>query len=71
MRPVLSLELRQLKAEMALKDLSLAAVAKASGQPYSTCSMVLGGKLIHPAKLAAIRKTIKSAPMPEAAGLKG
>jgi len=56
--------LRQLKAKMALKDLSLIKVSELSGVPYASCSQILNGRLNHTEYFARIRRAIRQAPMP-------
>jgi len=60
------LEIRKLRADMALKNLSLTDVHRRSGVGYAQCSQVLNGHLRHASYLARIRQAIKSAPQPEA-----
>lgn len=59
--------LRQLKAEMALKDLTLRSVAKKAGVTYSTASELLNGTRIDPERLNKLSTTINRAPMPQEA----
>ena len=59
--------LRKLKAQMAMKDLSLKDVHELSGVPYAQCSQVLNGRLIHEEYFRRIRKAIREAPMPQEA----
>lgn len=47
---------------MIVKNLSLRAVAKASGVNYTTACAVLRGKLIRPQHLAAITRAVEKAP---------
>lgn len=56
---------RKLKAQMALKDLSLHDVHRLSGVPYSDCSQILNGKKIHPEYLRRIKNAIAKAPTPK------
>jgi hypothetical protein len=49
---------------MEMKGLSLGEVSHSSGVSYSTCSWILRGRIIDPAKLAAIRTAIEAAPTP-------
>lgn len=60
---------RKLKAKMAMKDLSLADVASLSGVPYTACSQVLNGHLLHPDYLRRIKEAIQKAPNPQEAAL--
>ena len=53
--------LRELKAKMALKGLSLSDVATQSGVHYTTASMILNGRLLSPKNLAKIEEVIKTA----------
>lgn len=57
--------LRKLKAQMALKDLSLKDVSRRSGVPYQQCSEILNGTRVHSAKAALIKRSIESAPTPK------
>lgn len=59
------LAVRQLKADMALKNLDLGDVSRLSGVGYSQCSQVLNGRLIHEEYFAKIRDAIKAAPQPK------
>lgn len=58
------LPLRELKAQMALKDLSLKEVAKKAKVHYPTASLILSGRLQDTQRLSALRKAIERAPMP-------
>lgn len=64
-RAVPPLSLRQLKADMVLKGLSLNDVSSAAGVPYPVASAILNGRLDQPERLILIRKIIADAPMPE------
>jgi predicted transcriptional regulator len=57
------LKLRQLKAEMVMKELTLVTVAKEADVPYSTTSQLLSGRMNHPLRLARIRAVIERAPL--------
>jgi len=50
-----------------MKNLSLKDVSELSGVPYSNCSQVLNGRLIHPEYLRRIKKAIRNAPIPQEA----
>lgn len=67
MKSIAPLPLRKLQSQMALKGLSLAAVAAIAQVPYATASQILNGRLINPPRLAKLRKAINAAPMPEEA----
>lgn len=58
------LPLRELKAKMVLKDLSLKCVAKRARVHYPTASLILSVRLQDAKRLSALRKTIENAPMP-------
>ena len=58
-RPV---PLRDLRAKMILRDLTVADVAKAARVPYNTTSGILNGRIIQPSYLQRIIKAIESAP---------
>jgi hypothetical protein len=59
------LPLRKLRAEMALKALSVTDVHRLTGIPLAAVSQILGGHLVDPTRLAKIRSAIRKAPMPE------
>jgi predicted transcriptional regulator len=59
--------LRELRALMILKDLSVTDVAKAARVPYNTTSGILTGRIIQPGYLQRIIKAIQSAPELQAA----
>ncbi len=65
MKHVPPLEIRELRAMMALKNLSLRDVSAASGVGYSVASAVLTGRTIYPAALAKLRKVIQRSAKPE------
>lgn len=52
---------------MELKDLSLIKLAELAHVPYTICSQVLNGRLIHTEYLRRIKKAIREAPTPEEA----
>lgn len=56
---------RKLKAKMALKDLSLKKLSQLANVPYSDCSRILNGSMIHPEYFRRIKKAIREAPTPE------
>lgn len=56
--------IRQLRAEMALKDLSLRLVARDAGVNYGTASSVLSGRRVHPEELKRLSRAIRTAPVP-------
>jgi hypothetical protein len=58
------LHLRKLKADMALKDLTLTQVAKAAGVPLSMASEILNGIRNDPLRLNRLSAEIQRAPMP-------
>jgi predicted transcriptional regulator len=58
------LHLRQLKADMVLKHLSMGDVSRKTRIPYTTVSQILNGRLNHAAYLGRIRNAIKAAPQP-------
>lgn len=58
------LKLRKLKAEMELKELDLATVAKRARVPYATASQVLNGRLRDPLRLQKLSTVIERAPTP-------
>jgi hypothetical protein len=58
------LSLRELKAKMVLKALSLKSVAKRAHVHYPTASLILSGRLQDAKRLSALRRTIEEAPMP-------
>lgn len=58
---------RELKAKMALKDLSLRDVSRLSGVEYVRCSEILNGTRIDPTRLSKINEAIKKAPTPKGA----
>jgi len=58
------LPLRELKAKMILKDLSLKSVAKRAKVHYPTASLILSGRLRDTKRLSALRRVIEAAPMP-------
>ena len=61
MKAVLPKSIRELRAQMELKALTLRDVSELTGIPYGTCSQLLNGKLIHPNRLALISKSISKA----------
>ncbi len=61
---VIPTPIRELRAKMALKDLSLSDVSDLAGLPYTTVSAVLRGRLARPAFLKKVRAVIVSAPTP-------
>jgi cyanate lyase len=61
------LELRRLRAKMALKDLQFKDVADLSGVNPTYCSLILAGRRVDPENLAKIKKAIRNAPMPQEA----
>lgn len=56
--PRTPLHLRQLKAEMVLRDLTLTQVADAADIPISTASKILRGLFNDPHRLGILRKVI-------------
>lgn len=54
----------KLKMKMVQKGLSLRDVSEQSGVGYSLCSLILNGKYNDAAKLSAIKRAIRNAPMP-------
>jgi hypothetical protein len=62
--PSKPLSLRQLKAEMVLKDLTLTKVAKGARIEITLASKILNGRVIDPQKLSALRSLIVSAAIP-------
>jgi hypothetical protein len=60
-------ELRKLRSQMVLKDLSLIDVSKLSGVAYTTCSLVLNGKVNFPDQFRRIKQVIREAPYPQEA----
>ena len=56
MSAVPPLQVRKLRAEMQMKNLSLKEVSAASGVTYSQCSQILNGRLLHAEFLAKIRR---------------
>jgi predicted transcriptional regulator of viral defense system len=56
------LVVRQLRAQMALKNLSVNDVAKTSGVPYTTTSDLLTGRLNHSGFLERIQRAVAQAP---------
>ncbi len=61
---LIPLHLRELRAEMAMKGLSVKEVAERTRHPripYSTTSQVLNGRLISPERLKEIKRVIHSA----------
>jgi len=63
-RVIPPLSLRRLRADMELKDLSLADVARLSGIPYTVLSALLNGRIVNPKHLARARAAIHLAAMP-------
>lgn len=63
---MIPIPLRNLKAMMALKDLSLRDVSRRSGVPYTMCSAILNGRLIHTEYARRIQRAIETAPKPKA-----
>lgn len=59
--------LRELKAQMVMKELSLSDVIKGTGIPYATASQLLNGRQIDPERLSRLSIRINSAPMPQEA----
>lgn len=59
-------EMRQLRAQMALKNITLKEVSRLSGVAYTVCSQVLSGYVGDPDKVAKVRAAIATAPEPEA-----
>lgn len=57
--------IRKLKAQMALKDLTLLKVSELSGVEYSVCSRILNGRVIHPEYLRRIKEAIQKSPAPD------
>ena len=64
------LQLRKLKAQMALKELDLETVARRAKVVYCTASEVLNGRRIDPLRLSKLSAVIEKAPMPEEAKAK-
>jgi hypothetical protein len=54
--------LRKLKAEMALKDISIRRLSQLARVPYNTCSLILTGTHVHPEYLRRIKMAIRQAP---------
>lgn len=59
-----SREMRVIKAEMAMKHVSLAAVSKKSCINYHTLSAMLNGRVIRPQHVPALRAALASFPNP-------
>ena len=62
--PATPLELRKLKANMALKGLSLTDLCIKTRIPYVTISRILNGRVDLPKSLELIRNAITNEPMP-------
>lgn len=60
-----AIPLRQLKAQMALKDLTLKDVSRRSGVPYQQCSEILNGTRVHADKARRIKRAIETAAVPK------
>jgi transcriptional regulator with XRE-family HTH domain len=58
------LPLRQLRAEIALKDLKQKDLATQTGLNEGTVSQLLKGRLVDPRRLRILRKAIAEAPTP-------
>jgi predicted transcriptional regulator len=58
------LTLRRLKADMALKNLTLREVAALASVPYVTASNIINGRQIHATYLGRIARAISNARMP-------
>lgn len=63
------LAIRKLRAEMALKNLSLIDVSRRSGVGYAQCSQILNGRLVHADYCEKIRRAIKAAREPKEAAI--
>ena len=50
-----------------MKDLSLRRVSQLANVPYTACSQVLNGQLIHPEYFRRVQKAIREAPTPQEA----
>jgi len=66
MKVIPPLPVRQLRAQMELKALSLKEVSRRSKVPYQVCSMLLRGTFVSHTRLALVEKAIESAKSPEA-----
>lgn len=58
-------ELRELKAQIVRKGLTLRAIAQAAGVEYYRASSVLSGRFNDEHSLGRLRSQIESAPLPE------
>lgn len=56
-----------MKADMALKEVTLRALSKRAKLPYSSASMILGGHTVDEARLQRLRIALESFPMPKEA----
>ena len=63
-KPAKPLRLRQAKAMMELKELSLIEVAKRAGVSYTTAAQILNGHWISALNLSRLLKVIEDAQMP-------
>jgi transcriptional regulator with XRE-family HTH domain len=62
-----AIPMRNLKAKMMLKDLSLKDVSRRSGVPYTMASAILNGRMVHPEYARRIQRAIEGAPAPKGA----
>jgi hypothetical protein len=56
--------IRELRAEMEMKALTLRKVAAAAQVPYWSASAILRGRHVDPDRLSRLKKVIEKAPMP-------
>lgn len=67
MKVIAPKKVRELKAQMVLKALSLEEVARRAKVNYSVASAILKGRRVDPDNLARLRNVIAGSPMPEEA----
>jgi transcriptional regulator with XRE-family HTH domain len=58
------IELRELRAEMVMKELTVKEISDATGIAYTTVSSIINGRIVHPANLDKIRRIVAQAKIP-------